>query len=90
MASEAERDGFGGAISSAAAPAMSLWLPFWSGMEVNDSWTARILAFLVPIGVVIVIVCVFNFWTAYRTVALRVEAIIRALDRNEGPALEED
>ena len=90
MASEAERDGFGGAISSAAAPAMSLWLPFWSGMEVNDSWTARILAFLVPIGVVIVIVCVFNFWTAYRMVALRVEAFIRALDRNEVPALEED
>ena len=94
MASEAERDGFGGAISS-AAPAVSLWLPFWSGMEVNDSWTARILAILVPIGVVVfsiivamVIVYLCDLLTVYRMVALHVDAFVRVLNRNEVPALE--
>ena len=87
MASEAERDGFGGAISSAAAPAVSLWLPFWSGMEVNDIWTARILAFLVPIGVVIVfkilakaIVYLGYYWARKR----------KSSNRNAAPALKGD
>ena len=95
MASEAERDGFGGAISSAAAPAVSLWLPFWSWMEVNDSWTARILAILVPIGLVVfsiivamVIVYLCDLLTVYRMVALHVDAFVRVLNGNEVPALE--
>lgn len=86
MASEAERDGFGGAISSAAAPAVSLWLPFWSGIEINDSWVARILAFVVPASIIIVSLIVAAligylcfFWTVYS---------IEALNRNAVPALE--
>ena len=66
MVSEVERDGFDGAISSAAAPALRLWLPFWSGVEVNDSWTARILAFAVPVFSIIlavVIGCLCSLWT---------------------------
>ena len=94
MANEAERDGFDGAISSAAAPALSLWLPFWSGMEVNDSWTARILAFVAPIGLIlfsiivaVLIISLCYFLTAYRIEALNVEASNRALNRNSVPAL---
>ena len=93
MASEAERDGFGGAISS-AAPAVSLWLPFWSGMEVNDGWTARILAFVAPIGLIlfsivvaVLIIYLCFFWTTYRIEVLNVEASNRALNRNSVPAL---
>ena len=94
MANEAERDGFDGAISSAAAPALSLWLPFWSGMEVNDSWTARILAFVAPIGLIlfsiivaVLIIYLCYFWTTYHIEALNVEASTRALNRNSVPAL---
>ena len=66
MVSEVERDGFDGAISSAAAPALRLWLPFWSGVEVNDSWTARILAFAVPVFSIIIAVVIgylCSLWT---------------------------
>ena len=66
MASEVERDGFDGAMSSSAAPALRIWLPFWSGVEANDSWTARILAFAVPVFSIIIAVLIaypFILWT---------------------------
>ena len=95
MANEVKRDGFDGAMSSSAAPALRIWLPFWGGIEANDTWVARIFAFLAPIGLIIfsiiVAVLIFYlcyFWTFYRIVALNVEAFNRALNRNEVPALE--
>ena len=88
MTNEAERDGFDGAISSAAAPALRIWLPFWGGIEANDGWTARILAFLVPIGVVMVfkflakaIVYLGYFWAARKR---------KSSNRNAAPALKGD
>ena len=85
MASEAERDGFVGAISSAAAPAVSLWLPFWIGMEVNDIWTARILAFLIPFGAVIVFVILAKVigYLGYLWATCK----ITSSNRNAAPAL---
>ena len=91
MASEVERDGFDGAMSSSAAPALRMWLPFWSGVEANDSWTARILAFVTPIGLIlfsiivaVLIIYLCFFWTTYRIEALNAEV----LNRNAIPALE--
>ena len=73
MASEVERDGFDGAMSSSAAPALRIWLPFWSGVEANDSWTARILAFAVPVFTIIIAVLIaypFLHWTIRNIEAL--------------------
>ena len=73
MASEVERDGFDGAMSSSAAPALRIWLPFWSGVEANDSWTARILAFAVPVFSIIIAVLIaypFLHWTIRNIEAL--------------------
>ena len=73
MASEVERDGFDGAMSSSAAPALRIWLPFWSGVEANDSWTARILAFAVPVFTIIIAVLIaypFLYWTIRNIEAL--------------------
>ena len=51
MASEAERDGFEGARSSSAPPALRFWIPFFGGdIEAYDGWTARILAIFIPIA----------------------------------------
>lgn len=86
MASEVERDGFDGAMSSSAAPALRIWLPFWSGIEANDTWVARIFAFVVPVSIIIVSIIVAAliaylcfYWTVYN---------IEALNRNAVPALE--
>ena len=84
MASEVERDGFDGAMSSSAAPALRIWPPFWSGVEANDSWTARILAFAVPVFSIIIAAMIgyfcFHWMFPYR----------EAVNRNAVPALKKD
>ena len=44
----AERDGFGGARPSIRDPAVRVWTPGGNEIEINDTWTARILAFFLP------------------------------------------
>ena len=77
MASDVERDGFDGAMSSSAAPALRIWLPFWSGIETNDNWTARILAFGVPVfSIVAALIGYFCFyWMFYNREANAVPAV---------------
>ena len=81
MASEVERDEFDGAMSSSAAPALRIWLPFWSGVEANDSWTARILAFAVPVFSIILAVLI-GYFCSYWMFQNR-----EPLNRNAVPAL---
>ena len=85
MASEAERDGFDGAISSAAAPALRMWLPFWGGIEANDTWAARILAFFIPI--VIILPLAYLVWAFYNFIFCLLAFNLESANRNEARAL---
>ena len=85
MASEVERDGFDGAMSSSAAPALRMWLPFWGGIEANDTWTARILAFFIPI--VIILLLAYLVWAFYNFIFCLLAFNIESANRNEALAL---
>ena len=83
MASEVERDGFDGAMSSSAAPALRMWLPFWGGIETTDTWAARMLAFFIPI--VIISFIAYLVWALYTFILLAFK--IESANRNEARAL---
>ena len=85
MASEVERDGFDGAMSSSAAPAFRMWLPFWGGIETNDTWAARILAFFIPI--VIILLLAYLVWAFYSLIFGLLAYNIESANRNEARAL---
>ena len=59
MASQAERDGFDGIRPSIKDPAVKVIAPFGSGIEVNDDWTARILAVFFPFVVILLLIVIF-------------------------------
>ena len=85
MASEVEREGFDGAMSSSAAPAFRMWLPFWGGIETNDTWAARMLAFFIPI--VIILLLVYLVWAFYNFIFCLLAFNIESANRNEALAL---
>ena len=72
-------------MSSSAAPALRIWLPFWSGIEANDTWVARILAFFTPI--VVILFLAFLVWAFYHFIFFVLAFYIESANRNEARAL---